>query len=431
MGVDDFTDITGDGGVKKTIINEGEESKSEHGARIWIQYRLTTLDDQELDARKYSFRLGRGVVIRGLEKICETMKLKEKCEAILSPEYAFGDKGFKGLAKGENVKVEVELLAMEGGSKDIREMGARERFQLAVEWKEKGNAFFKDAKYEKAKGQYEKCLSCLEYLFYKTKEQKKTSEDTEISGEDVSSEKVADKETQAAKSETNMAENGSEADKKEDDVEKDHTEQQKVAEKVGGSDAAVSKENGEHAEEQEMTNVMGGDAQDFGSEKPEHGKESVENVPVEQNGESDDKAEVENGPTEASAQEPAADTNAGREEEVENGPNDPTDEEIRDVRVASLNNLALSLFKLGDNKGTVNRATLSLQISQESNYKAMYYRGRAQVQLGMWDEARQDLIAAAKLAPKNMGIRIELKKLDRKVEQHKSKEKRAAAAMFG
>lgn len=51
--------------------------------------------------------------------------------------------------------------------------------------------------------------------------------------------------------------------------------------------------------------------------------------------------------------------------------------------------------------------------------------------MGSWDEAKADLQAAAKLAPKNMGIRIELDKLGKKMKAHKLRERKAAAAMFG
>jgi hypothetical protein len=53
------------------------------------------------------------------------------------------------------------------------------------------------------------------------------------------------------------------------------------------------------------------------------------------------------------------------------------------------------------------------------------------VAMGSWDEAKSDLLAAGKLSPKNMGIRIELDKLSKKMKAHKVQERKAAAAMFG
>jgi len=56
--------------------------------------------------------------------------------------------------------------------------------------------------------------------------------------------------------------------------------------------------------------------------------------------------------------------------------------------------------------------------------------GRAQVALGDWEKAREDLVAAANIQPKNVGIQIEIKNLDKKVKQFEEKERRQAAAMF-
>lgn len=50
--------------------------------------------------------------------------------------------------------------------------------------------------------------------------------------------------------------------------------------------------------------------------------------------------------------------------------------------------------------------------------------------MGKWDEAREDFINAAKINPKNMGIRTELEKVEKKLRQHKAKERKQAEAMF-
>lgn len=56
--------------------------------------------------------------------------------------------------------------------------------------------------------------------------------------------------------------------------------------------------------------------------------------------------------------------------------------------------------------------------------------GRAQVALGEWDKARSDLVAALKLQPNNMGIRIEITQLNKKQKSFENLEKKQAAAMF-
>lgn len=58
------------------------------------------------------------------------------------------------------------------------------------------------------------------------------------------------------------------------------------------------------------------------------------------------------------------------------------------------------------------------------------YSGRAQVALGEWEKARSDLVAALKLQPNNMGIRMEITNLNKKQKSFENLEKKQAAAMF-
>jgi tetratricopeptide (TPR) repeat protein len=124
---------------------------------------------------------------------------------------------------------------------------------------------------------------------------------------------------------------------------------------------------------------------------------------------------------------------AGAEPEPEPEPaadDDPAEAEVRDLHVACLNNLSLCLLKTGDHRRVVEMASLSTQMDP-LNHKPLFYRGRARHALGDWDEAKADLYAAAKLAPKMFGIRIEIDKLNKKMQQHMVRERKVAAAMFG
>ncbi len=56
--------------------------------------------------------------------------------------------------------------------------------------------------------------------------------------------------------------------------------------------------------------------------------------------------------------------------------------------------------------------------------------GRARVALGKLEEARADYLAAAKIQPRNMGIRTGLENVEKKLRQQKAKEKKQAEAMF-
>ena len=405
-------DLTGDGGVLKTVLTPGSgDLPPDRGARIYIHYTLRTQSDQLLDSRDFSFRLGHNLVIPGLEKICSSMKLHEKCSAIVSPQYAFRQKGYKGQAKGESVKLEVELVKVEGGAKDIRMMGARERFELAVEWKEKGNVFFKDSKYQKAKTEYEKCLSCLQYLFYKTDEQ--IEEEGKVGEGKMNGENG------------NMGEVKQNGDVKEDETKEDDAKQDETKEGENERD-----EEGEKAEQRksEEEKIQENDA------KAENNDENntttrKENGDATENDNSKEAASQEDSNEDKEKTETKSSTQSAQNNSEAD---DPSDEEIRQMRMKVLNNLALTVFKLGNNNEAVQRASVAVQISkpEDENYKALYYRGRALIQLGSWDKAKEDLVAAKEIAPNNAGIKCELIKLQKKVQAHKEREKKAAAAMF-
>ena len=50
--------------------------------------------------------------------------------------------------------------------------------------------------------------------------------------------------------------------------------------------------------------------------------------------------------------------------------------------------------------------------------------------LGEWEKARSDLTAASKQQPTNVGIKMELAKLNKKMKSFENRERKQAAAMF-
>merc|ERR1712232_760387 len=75
-------------------------------------------------------------------------------------------------------------------------------------------------------------------------------------------------------------------------------------------------------------------------------------------------------------------------------------------------NLAEALLRLGEWKDVVIETTLALDL-EPGNAKALYRRGRANLQLDDVDLAKQDLVRAAKAAPQDRAIReaLELAKV--------------------
>jgi peptidylprolyl isomerase len=87
---------------------------------------------------------------------------------------------------------------------------------------------------------------------------------------------------------------------------------------------------------------------------------------------------------------------------------DPAQQAALDaLRVSVNSNLAFALMKLQQWAEARACATSALKVDK-SNSKALFRRGTCAVNMGLLDEARADLISAAKAAPADAAIRAEL-----------------------
>ncbi|XP_026194563.1 peptidyl-prolyl cis-trans isomerase FKBP62 [Cyclospora cayetanensis] len=99
------------------------------------------------------------------------------------------------------------------------------------------------------------------------------------------------------------------------------------------------------------------------------------------------------------------------------------------VEVSLRLNLSNCFFKTGEFAQAIDEATAALKLD-EKNSKAWYRRGVARAAFGLLDEARTDLASAARIDPKNVEIRNELKKCKEKLEEVRKKEKTTFGAIF-
>jgi FKBP-type peptidyl-prolyl cis-trans isomerase len=114
-------EITGDGGVVKTITLAGIGSVVHAGATVTVEYtgKLadgTVFDSSEKRKGGFSFVLGEGKVIKGWEAAVATMRKGEVAELVISPAYAYGRRGMPPVIPGNaTLTFEVEVLSAEGG----------------------------------------------------------------------------------------------------------------------------------------------------------------------------------------------------------------------------------------------------------------------------------------------------------------------------
>jgi tetratricopeptide (TPR) repeat protein len=387
-------------GVRKRVVTRGDgEGPVGRGATISIKYALSVKGADapfdSSDARRgglLKFKLGRRKALPGLELLAETMEVGEVSEGELDASRAYGDAGLPrcGVSGGETIVVSLTMVAATPAqkAKGMAEMTSAERFVEAGTCKERGNALFKEAKIEKAAAEYQQCLRFIEYVFYKPRAAE-ISNASSVTGDEE------DGDVAGQGGEKESVDGGEELE-----GEKSTSAEEEPVEEV---DATV-----------EVSSARGAAEASAPAEPKESDEEKSEGAVA-------DRGE-EGGFVEAETEEPTAVEPAAE--------NDPSEQEVRELHVVCLNNLVLCLLKLGENKRAAELATISARLDP-TNHKPLFYRGRARHAMGDWDDAKADLYAAAKLAPRNMGVRIELDKLTKKMKLHKAQERSAAKAMFG
>lgn len=394
-------------GVRKRVLTPGNgEGAVGRGASVSVRYALSLAGaDAPFDSSEarrdgvLKFTLGKRKALSGMEVLAESMEVGEVCEGEVDAVRAYGNAGLPrcGVPGGATICVAMTMVAATPAEKPktMVEMTSMERFCEAGACKERGNAFFKEAKTEKAAAEYQRCLRFIEYIFYRPRSAP-ASNASSVTGEEEESESKDDTAAKDA-----VEGNGK------SDVETESEQSGKEKEgQAGDSNTQGEKDDEEPVVEIDATGPSG---------------DAV--VPADSaSTQATDEDEDDGGFVEAEVAEPA--------EEKQSASNDPAEEDVRELHVVCLNNLCLCLLKLAENKKVVELASLSARMDP-TNHKPLFYRGRARHAMADYDEAKADLFAAAKLAPRNMGIRIEIDKLTKKMKLHKAHERKAAAAMFG
>eukprot|EP00271_Cylindrocystis_brebissonii_P015505 TRINITY_DN38413_c0_g1_i1.p1 TRINITY_DN38413_c0_g1~~TRINITY_DN38413_c0_g1_i1.p1 ORF type:complete len:597 (-),score=203.22 TRINITY_DN38413_c0_g1_i1:734-2524(-) len=110
-------DITKDGAVKKLLEKKGSGfEKPETGDDVKVHYTGTLLDGTKFDSSRdrdepFTFKLGKGQVIKGWDVGVATMKKGEKAVFTIASDYAYGKAGSPPTIPGDaTLKFEVELL---------------------------------------------------------------------------------------------------------------------------------------------------------------------------------------------------------------------------------------------------------------------------------------------------------------------------------
>lgn len=398
-------DLTRDGSLLKYVLVEGSGEPAGRGSKVAVRYSLRLSDEEgtvpfDSSAKRrdgvLEFTLGRKKVIPALELVAQNMKLGEKCMARAAAPYAFGARGFKrkGVPPNAVVFMDVELVRCEGGEKKkpLAEMSPAERFEEAKSYKEIGNNFFKEQKYEKALAQYSQCIQFLSNVFYKPSSTLADPVATPVGekaaeGMQASEDSAKDAEKDEGFQEAEVIERESNGElnpnRWEEAQEEGNTSPQPAPPVTGEGSASAQQGETSIREGQTATGnidtVQGNEEEvvetiDVStiSEKPPQAEVITEGHGAEQHS-ADQQSTTQLDGQENSGISDASQAIPASEKDSALASDDPEENEVRGLHITTLNNLSLCFVKLEDYKRAVDSATLALKIDPESS-KALYYR---------------------------------------------------------
>jgi hypothetical protein len=112
---DGFVDISGDGGLLKKITKEGSGESPSPGDEVKAHYTGTLDDGTKFDSsrdrgKEFTFKIGKGQVIKGWDQGFATMKRGECAILRCSPDYAYGPNGQGKIPANSTLTFDVELI---------------------------------------------------------------------------------------------------------------------------------------------------------------------------------------------------------------------------------------------------------------------------------------------------------------------------------
>eukprot|EP00607_Mallomonas_marina_P009819 CAMPEP_0182418750 /NCGR_PEP_ID=MMETSP1167-20130531/3126_1 /TAXON_ID=2988 /ORGANISM="Mallomonas Sp, Strain CCMP3275" /LENGTH=484 /DNA_ID=CAMNT_0024593109 /DNA_START=95 /DNA_END=1552 /DNA_ORIENTATION=+ len=164
-----FVDISGDGGLLKKILEEGEGDCPQEGDEVVAHYTGTLDDGSKFDSsrdrgKEFKFTVGTGNVIKGWDIGFASMKKGEKAILKCRADYAYGDKATGTIPPGSTLTFDVELISFGPKKKEKWELSEDEKFSEATKMKEEGTVLFKEKKYEDCIQKYDEAAEYIEHV---------------------------------------------------------------------------------------------------------------------------------------------------------------------------------------------------------------------------------------------------------------------------
>lgn len=172
-------DIHSDGTLVKKVLKEGDGwERPNEGSTVSVnaKYFLPCEDsdlivppaagDVAMAIENFEFKIGDGIVIDGLDRVVQSMKVNEVAVVALAPEHAFKTASnllpqeltAKGFSPSTRILIELTMTKFEK-SKDVWSMSFEEKVEEMKVRKERGNELFKTKRYATAKKNYDRAVA--------------------------------------------------------------------------------------------------------------------------------------------------------------------------------------------------------------------------------------------------------------------------------
>ena len=162
-----YINITEDGGIKKVIIKNSDGIKPSQNKEVLIKYisKYNNIIYDDSSNTIFRFTIGKNEVIKGLEIAVLSMNIGEKSKFIIQPNYAYMNNNLSSIIpKDAVIEIEIELIKVMDGQKDIKDMDYPEKLARSKQMKIKGNDKYKMNDFLYAKFFYLKGINFLEKL---------------------------------------------------------------------------------------------------------------------------------------------------------------------------------------------------------------------------------------------------------------------------
>ncbi|XP_044272134.1 inactive peptidyl-prolyl cis-trans isomerase shutdown [Tribolium madens] len=168
----DMNNLLQNGKIKKKIIRDGYGPPVDNLSSVtinynaYVQFEAHPFDSSYARKSPFSFTVGQGEVIEGLDLAVQSMKINEKSQFLIDPEFAYKDSGLNRIPPNSVVLFEIELCTIKEcltqNTQEVNEKEFKHVHPKCLTLCVKGKDMFRLKDYQGAIKQYTTAVNKLE-----------------------------------------------------------------------------------------------------------------------------------------------------------------------------------------------------------------------------------------------------------------------------